>query len=84
MKIIRRATKFGMNLTWKIIMIVIIDNYHNILLLADVLERFIDTCLIFYKIEPCHYFSSPRLSWDTMLKMTGVESEKNSEIETCL
>ena len=84
MKIIRRATKFGMNLTWKIIMIVIIDNYHNILLLADVLERFIDTCLIFYKIEPCHYFSSPRLSWDTMLKMTGVESEKNSEIEICL
>ena len=84
MKIIRRATKFGMNLTWKIIMIVIIDNYHNILLLADVLERFIDTCLIFYKIEPCHYFSPPRLSWDTMLKMTGVESEKNSEIEICL
>ena len=84
MKIIRRATKFGMNLTWKIIMIVIIDNYHNILLLADVLERFIDTCLIFYKIEPCHYFSSPRLSWDTMLKITGVESEKNSEIEICL
>ena len=84
MKIIRRATKFGMNLTWKIIMIVIIDNYHNILLLADVLERFIDTCLIFYKIEPCHYFSSPRLSWDTMSKMTGVESEKNSEIEICL
>ena len=84
MKIIRRATKFGMNLTWKIIMIVIIDNYHNILLLADVLERFIDTCLIFYKVEPCHYFSSPRLSWDTMLKMTGVESEKNSEIEICL
>ena len=65
-------------------MIVIIDNYHNILLLADVLERFIDTCLIFHKIEPCHYFSSPRLSWDTMLKMTGVESEKNSEIEICL
>ena len=84
MKIIRRATKFGMDLTWKIIMIIIIDNYHNILLLADVLERFIDTCLIFYKIEPCHYFSSPRLSWDTMLKMTGVESEKNSEIEICL
>ena len=84
MKIIRRATKFGMDLTWKIIMIIIKDNYHNILLLADVLERFIDTCLIFYKIEPCHYFSSPRLSWDTMLKMTGVESEKSSEIKICL
>ena len=24
----------------------------------------------------CHYFSSPGLSWDAMLKKTGVELEK--------
>ena len=47
----------------------------DVLLLA-VFEKFIDTCLKFYKLDPCHYFSSPGLSWDTMLKMTGVKLEK--------
>ena len=46
------------------------------LLLADVFEKFIDTCLKFYGLDPCHYFSSPGLSWDAMLKMTGVKLEK--------
>ena len=36
-------------------------------------EKFIDTCLKFYRLDPCHYFSSPRLSCDAMLKMTGVK-----------
>ena len=49
-------------------------NYHDhylkkdVLLLADVFEKFIDTCLKFYGLDPCHYFSSPGLSWDAMLK----------------
>ena len=53
--------------------------YHNhylekdVFLLANVFEKFIDTCLKFYKLNPCHYFSSPRLHWDTMFKMTGVK-----------
>ena len=40
------------------------DNYwkKDVLLLADVFEKFIDTCLIFYKLDPCHYFSSFWLS----------------------
>ena len=29
-----------------------------------------------YNLDPCYYFSSPGLSWDAMLKMTGVKSEK--------
>ena len=29
---------------------------------------------LFY--DPIHYFSSPGLSWDVMLKMTGVKTEK--------
>ena len=49
------------------------------LLLADVFEKFISTCLKFYKLDPCHYFSSPGLSWDAMLKMTGVGLEKISD-----
>ena len=37
---------------------------------------FIETCLKFYKLYPCHYFTSPGLSWDAMLKMAGVKLEK--------
>ena len=33
------------------------------LLLGDVFEKFINTCLNYYGLHPCHYFSSPRLSW---------------------
>ena len=51
----------------------------DILLLADVFEKFISTCLKFYKLDPCHYFSGPGLSRDAMLKMTKVELEKISD-----
>ena len=34
----------------------------DVLLLADVFEKFIDTYLNFYVLDPCHYFSSPRLA----------------------
>ena len=51
------------------------DHYFkkDVLLPADVFEKFIDTCLKFYKLDPCHYFSSPGLSEDAVLKMTGVK-----------
>ena len=40
------------------------DHYSkkDVLLLADIFEKFIDTCLKFNKLDPCHYFSSPGLS----------------------
>ena len=53
-------------------------------LLLDVFEMFIDMCLKFYKLDPCHYFSSPGLSWDAMLKMTGVKLEKIVDIHMYL
>ena len=56
----------------------------NALLLADVFEKFIDTCLKFYGLGPCHYFSSPGLCWDAMLKMTGVKLERISVIDKYL
>ena len=41
-------------------------HYHylnkDVLLLADVFEKYIDTCLKFYRLDSSHYFSSPRLS----------------------
>ena len=59
------------------------DHYlkKDVLLLADVFEKFIDTCLKYYGLDPCHYFSSPGLSWDAMLKMTDVKLEKISDID---
>ena len=66
------------------------DNYHDhylkkdVLLLADVFEKFIDTCLKFYGLDPCHYFNSPGLSWDAMLKTTGVKLEKIPDINMYL
>ena len=62
------------------------DHYlkKDVLLLAHVFERFIDKCLKFYLLDPCHYFSSPGLSWDGMLKMTDVKSEKISDIDKYL
>ena len=58
------------------------DHYlkKDVLLLANVFEKFIGTCLKFDKLDPYNYFSSPRLSWDTMLKTTGVGIEKISDI----
>ena len=53
----------------------------DILLLADVFENFRETNLKYYKLDPCHYFTSPGLSWDAMLKMTGVELELISDID---
>ena len=55
------------------------DNYlkKDVLQLADVFERFIGTWLKYYGLDPCYYFSSPELSWDAMLKMTGIKLEKN-------
>ena len=41
-------------------------------------------CLKFYGLDPCHYFGSPGMSWDAMLKMTGVKLEKISDIDMYL
>ena len=42
-------------------------------MLFDVFEKFISVCLKDYGLDPCHYFSSPGLSWDAMLKMIGIK-----------
>ena len=62
-------------------------DYHNlylgsdVLLLADVFENFRKTCLEYCKLDPCHYFTSPRLSWDAMLKMTNIKLELMTDID---
>ena len=56
----------------------------DVLLLADVFEKFISTCLKYYNLDPCHYFSSPGLSWDVMLKTTKMELDKISDADARL
>ena len=62
------------------------DHYRkkDVLLLTDVFEKFIGTCLKFYGLDSCHYFSSLGLSWDAMSKMTGVKVGKISDIDKYL
>ena len=50
-------------------------NITHVLLLADVFESFRDNNLKIYGLDPAHYFTSPGLSWDACLKITGVELE---------
>ena len=57
------------------------SDYHDILLLDDVFEKFVNTCLEYYGLDLCHYFSSPGLSWGAMLKMTGIELEVITDID---
>ena len=53
----------------------------DVLLLADVFENFRKTCLQYYQLDPCHYFTSPGLSRDAMLRMTTVEIELISNVD---
>lgn len=64
-----------------------IGDYHDlylgydVLLLANVFEIIRSTCLQCFKLKPCHYFTSPGLSWDAMLKMTDIKLELMTDID---
>ena len=45
----------------------------DVLLLADFFEKFRETCLHNYSLEPSNYFSGAGLSWSAALKMSKVE-----------
>ena len=68
-------------------MIRTLGDYHDLYLVSDVLlltevfESFRKTCMQYYKLDPCHYFTSPGLSWDAMLKMTNIELELMTDID---
>ena len=53
----------------------------DVALLADVFENFRKLCLEQYRLDPAHYFTSPGLSWDALLKKTGVEHELFTDLE---
>ena len=65
-------------------------DYHNlynlsdILLLADVFERFWNICMNHYELDPAWYFSAPGLAWDAALKITKVQLELLSDSDMLL
>ena len=58
-----------------------LEAYHDIylktdtLLLCDIFEKFRKMCAGNYGLDPAHYVGSPGLSWDAMMKRTGVQLE---------
>ena len=75
---------------WNVFNMKTFKDYHelynetDVLLLADVFENFRDNNLKIYGLDPAHYFTSPGLSWDACLKITGVELELLTDINMLL
>ena len=72
---------------WKTFKIKTMGEYHDlylgsdVLLLTNVFKNFRKTRIQYYKLNPCHYFTSPGLSWDAMLKMTNIKLELMTDID---
>ena len=64
-----------------------IGDYHDlyltsdVLILADVFEKFRKTSKQYYNLDPVHYFSCPGFAWDAMLKMIGINLELITDID---
>ena len=64
-----------------------IREYHDlylrtdVLLLADVFEKFRCVSLQTYGLDPLHYYTLPGLSWDAALKMSGVKLDLITDID---
>ena len=72
---------------WNMFKMNTMGDYHDLYWKTDVLllvEKFTSTCLEYYGLDPCHYFSSPGLSWDSMLKMAKIELELISDTDMYL
>ena len=67
---------------WDVFGIKDMRDYHNhylkkdVLLLADVFEKFIDICLKFYGLDSCHYFNSSELKLGCDAKNNWCEVRK--------
>ena len=67
-----------------------LGDYHDlylktdVMLLSDVFESFRSVCLRQYGLDPCHFYTSPGLSWSACLKMTKIELELLTDIDKVL
>ena len=53
----------------------------DVCLLADFFENIRSLCLEQYGRDPAHYYSSPELSWNALLKKTGVNLELLTDVD---
>ena len=71
---------------WKEDNIKNLGEYHDlylkidVLLLAEIFENFRNVCLKHYELDPAHYYTSPGLSWDALLKFSKQKLELLSDI----
>ncbi len=56
----------------------------DVMLLADVFQRFRSVCLQYYKLDPLHFYTAPNLSWEAMLKITGAKVELLADVDQLL
>ena len=56
----------------------------DILLLADIFEKFCENSLNAYRLDPCHYYTAPGLSWDAMLKITKIQLNLLTDIDMAM
>ena len=56
----------------------------DVLLLADVFATFRDIAMLYYDLDPSHYFTLPGYAWDAMLLKTGIELDLISDMDMYL
>ena len=52
--------------------------------MADVFKNFRSDCHRAYDHDPAHYYTAPGLTWDAMLKHTGIELQLLTDIDMVL
>ena len=76
--------KFAKKLAWKIWVIITISIWKKRCFVISWCFWKVYWRLTFYGLDPCHYFISPGLSLNAILKMTEIEFEKISNIDKYL
>ena len=75
---------------WEVFGINNLGEYHvlyfqcDALLLADVFEKFRDTCIEIYRLYPFHFLPAPGLAWKTCFKKTNVNLEVLTDTDMLL
>lgn len=53
----------------------------DVLVLAEIMQKFRSTMMKFANLDPIHYISLPGFGWDTMLKLTNCKIELPTDID---
>ena len=75
---------------WDVFEIRNLGEYHDLYvqtdtsLFADVFEKFRDTCIEIYGLDPSHFLSAPGLAWQACLKKTEVKLELITDYDMIL